>query len=187
MPAAAATPPSKHHAAYENWRPPVVGVALLVPVGTDCLAVADLQGTLMLPAGAVHTGQAPEDAAQHVLSGPACGMQFVRRVAVDWVQMRRMDVITHVLAAAPTTRDMVERLVYRDPRATIRVMPTLRLIDQTWPTIQTRILVGLQGLATGQIACIEAGTVQQQPCGSNRRGRSSGRSLHQRGMHWLQR
>ncbi|MFF7754943.1 hypothetical protein ACFZCP_38230 [Streptomyces sp. NPDC007971] len=138
----------------------MVGVALLVPVGPDCPAVADLQGTLMLPVGGVHDGQTLEEAAHRVLSGPANGLQLLRRVAVDWVQKRRRKVITHVLAAAPTTAAAVEELVYRDPRATVRVLPTLQFLDQVWPTIRTRILVGLEALAIGETACIESGTVQ---------------------------
>ncbi|MGW1157769.1 hypothetical protein ACWD48_05985 [Streptomyces sp. NPDC002519] len=53
MPAATVMPLVMRRAAYENWRTPVVGVALLVPVGPDCLAVADLLGTRMLPGDVV--------------------------------------------------------------------------------------------------------------------------------------
>jgi hypothetical protein len=140
----------------------MVGVALLVPVGPDCLAVADLQGTLMLPVGGVIDGQTLDDAAHGVLSDPAGGLQLLRRVAVDWVQTRRRKVITHIMAAAPTAPDTVEELVYRDPRATVRVLPTLQLLDQVWPPVRTRILVGLQALALGETACIEAGIVQDE-------------------------
>ncbi|MFI5474561.1 hypothetical protein ACIA6D_30525 [Streptomyces cacaoi] len=47
------------------------------------------------------------------------------------------------------TPDAVDELVYRDQRATVRVMPTLQLIDQAWPASRLRILIGLQALATG--------------------------------------
>ncbi|MEU1449205.1 hypothetical protein, partial [Streptomyces mirabilis] len=50
-------------APYENWQPPVIGVSLLVPIGADRLAVADLRGMLMLPGGGVYERQTPEDAA----------------------------------------------------------------------------------------------------------------------------
>ncbi|MEU8687676.1 hypothetical protein [Streptomyces sp. NPDC048665] len=160
MSAATAESLVRHRAVYENWRPPVVGVALLVPVGPDCLAVADLLGTLMLPAGGVYDGQTLEEAAHRVLSGPTGGLQLLRRVAVDRVQARRREIITHVLATAPTTADVVEELVYRDPRATIRVMPTPRVIDRVWPRARPRILVGLQALAIGETACIDGHGVQ---------------------------
>ncbi|MFH9734937.1 hypothetical protein [Streptomyces sp. NPDC017260] len=137
----------------------MVGVVLLVPVGADCLAVADLRGSIVLPVGAVYDGQTPERAAHEILSGPPDELRLLRRVAVDWVQMRRRKVVTHVLAAAPITREAVMDLSYRDPRATIRVMLTLQVIDQVWPPARTRILVGLQALATGEMACIEAGQV----------------------------
>ncbi|MGW0825205.1 hypothetical protein [Streptomyces sp. NPDC002845] len=160
MPATAAILTQRSRAACENWRPPVVGVALLVPVGADCLAVADLRGILMLPVGGVYGGQTLEQAAQRVLSGAPDGPPLLRRVAVDWVQMRRRKVVTHVLAAAPMTREAVAALAYRDPRATVRVMPTSQLIDRVWPKARLRILVGLQALATGETASIEAGVVR---------------------------
>ncbi|MFJ3310735.1 hypothetical protein ACIPSA_48910 [Streptomyces sp. NPDC086549] len=163
MSATTVTPPVRRRAAYENWRPPVVGVALLVPVGPDCLAVADLQGTLMLPVGGVNDGQTLQEAAHHILSGPNGGLQLLRHVAVDSIQTRRRKVITHILAATPTTPHTLEELVYRDPRATVRALPTLRLLDTVRPTARTRIVVGLQALATGQTALIKAGVVQAEP------------------------
>ncbi|MFD4258519.1 hypothetical protein ACFWR9_13015 [Streptomyces sp. NPDC058534] len=93
-------------------------------------------------------------------SGPPGELRMLRRVAVDWVQMRRRKVITHVLAAAPISCEAVMSVSYRDPRATVRVMPALQVIDQVWPPARTRILVGLQALATGETAFIEAGQVQ---------------------------
>lgn len=44
MPTGSVAIPARSAAAYESWRPPIVGVALLVPVGTHCLAVVDLHG-----------------------------------------------------------------------------------------------------------------------------------------------
>ncbi|MFD7479129.1 hypothetical protein ACFV8Z_45475 [Streptomyces sp. NPDC059837] len=141
-----------------RW-PPVIGVSLLVPVGADRLAVADLRGMLMLPGGGVYERQAPEDAAHRVLSGPPGGLRLLRRVAVDWVQARRRKVITHVLATAPMTREAVGHLIYRDPRATVRVLPTMRVIDDLPTQGRLRVLVGLQALATGETASIEGGVV----------------------------
>jgi hypothetical protein len=147
-------------AAYENWRPPVIGVSLLVPVRADCLAVADLLGALMLPVGGVYDKQTPEEAAHHVLAGPPGELRLLRRVALDWVQARRRKVITHILATAPMTRRAVEALAYRDPRATVRVMPTRQFVDQMWPPARTRVLIGLQAPATGETAFLEGGIVR---------------------------
>ncbi|MFF7452183.1 MULTISPECIES: hypothetical protein [unclassified Streptomyces] len=162
MPTARTTAPAqRRHAAYENWRPPVIGVSLLVPVGADCITVTDLRGMLMLPVGGVHDGQTPEEAGYEVLDDPSGELRILRRVAVDWVQTRRRKVITHVMAAAPMTRSAATGLTYRDPRATVRVIPTLQFLDQR-PTGRTRLLVSLQALATGDTACIEGGVVQAQ-------------------------
>lgn len=56
----------------------------------------------------------------------------------------------------------MDGLAYRDPRAAIRVMPTLQFIDQVFPKARLRILVGLQALATGETACIKDGTVSAE-------------------------
>ncbi|MCM3264761.1 hypothetical protein M3765_12115 [Streptomyces thermoviolaceus] len=162
MPTATATRlAQRRHVPYENWRPPVIGVSLLVPVGADCITVVDLRGMLMLPVGALHDGQTPEEAGYRVLTDPSGRLRLVRRVAVDSVQTRRRKVITHVMAAAPMTRGTVRSLVYRDPRAIVRVMPTLQVLDQ-WSIGRTRLLVSLQAMATGDTACIEGGVVQAQ-------------------------
>ncbi|GGR34926.1 hypothetical protein GCM10010251_58950 [Streptomyces aurantiogriseus] len=158
MPATAAIP-AQRSLTYEDWRPPIVGVALLVPVGADSLAVADLRGMLMLPVGDVRIGHPLEEAAQQVLASRE-GLPLLRRVAVDRVQTRRRKVITHVLASAPMTRAAVDGLAYRDPRADVRVMSTLQFIDEVWPKARLRILVGLQALATGETVCIENGVVR---------------------------
>ncbi|MFI9255146.1 hypothetical protein [Streptomyces sp. NPDC053069] len=103
----------------------------------------------MLPIGGVYDAQSLEEAPHRVLSGPADGIHLLRCVTVDRVQTRRRKVISHVLAAAPTTADAVEELVGRDARATVRVRPALQLLDQVRPTARTRVLVGRQALAIG--------------------------------------
>lgn len=165
--------PAQRRAAYENWRPPVVGIALLIPVGADCLVVADLCGMLMLPVGDVRVGQSPEEAAQRVLA-PRESLPLLRRVVVHRVQTRRRKVITHVLASEPMTCAAVDDMTYRDPRADVRVMPTVQFIGEVRPEAGLRILVGLQALATGTTACIEGGVVLNgSPPESNAAARSS--------------
>ncbi|MEU2585319.1 hypothetical protein ABZ612_20625 [Streptomyces avermitilis] len=144
---------------YENWRPPVIGVALLIPVGADALVVADLRGLITLPTGAVHGGQTPEQAAQDVLRSATDGLPLLRRVILASTQTRRRKVITHHLATEPMTRQMVGELIYRDPRADVRVLPTLRVLDSVTAAGQQRILVALQALATGATAYIEGNVV----------------------------
>jgi hypothetical protein len=160
VPASLVVSETRRRAVYEDWRPPVIGVALLIPVGAGCLAVADLQGLLMLPVGGVFGQQTPMEAASRVLFGPPGDLRLLRRVAVDWVQTRRRKVITHVMATAPLTPDNVERLIYRDARARVRVMATHQFVDQVWPGVRPRILVGLQALATGTTAYLAGGIVQ---------------------------
>ncbi|MGW1496851.1 hypothetical protein [Streptomyces sp. NPDC002402] len=155
--------PARTTAPYENWRPPVIGVSLLVPVGPDALVVADLLGSLMMPNGSVHDGQTPEQAARDVLRGAPDSFLLLRRVALARVQMRRRTVITHVLATAPMTREAARHLIYRDPRAEVHVLPTMRLIDDLPPRARQRVLVGLQALATGQTAYLEEGVVHASP------------------------
>ncbi|WP_163015588.1 hypothetical protein [Streptomyces sp. Tu 4128] len=147
-------------APYDNWRPPIVGVSLLVPIGADCIAVADLRGMLMLPTGGLHEGQTLHEAARRVLTDPSGELQLLRRVTVDRVQTRRRKVITHVMAAAPLTHEAVPGLVYRDPRATIRVIPTMQFLDQTCPEGKRRLLISLQALATGEAAAMDGGVVR---------------------------
>ncbi|MEU3978869.1 hypothetical protein AB0F77_01970 [Streptomyces sp. NPDC026672] len=160
MPTATATTPApRHHAPYEDWRPPVTGVSLLVPVGADHITVIDLHGMLMLPVGSMHDGQTSEEAGHRVLTDPSGRLRILRRVAIDRVQTRRRKVITHVMATTPITHGAAVGLVYRDPRATVRVIPTLQLLDR-WPTGRARLLISLQALATGETACIESGAVQ---------------------------
>lgn len=87
MPATSAIA-AQRRAAYEDWRPPVVGIALLMPVGADCLAVADLRGMLMLPVGDVRVGQSPEEAAQRVLASREGLPSFAE---LSWIGCRHAD------------------------------------------------------------------------------------------------
>ncbi|GGL85363.1 hypothetical protein GCM10010095_82630 [Streptomyces anthocyanicus] len=157
--ATAPAPVPRRHAPYESWKPPVVGVCLLLPVGTDCLAVADLQDMLTLPIGTVNDGQTVEQAAPAVLPGLPIQLLNLRHVAVHEVQARRRQVITHVLAATAITRDTVATLRYRDPRAVLKVMPTLQFLDHTSPRTRARTLFALQALATGTPAHLIEHTV----------------------------
>lgn len=159
MPAAAEIPAQRRGAAYENWRPPIIGVTILIPVGADALVVADLRGLIMLPTGAVHDGQTPEQAAQDVLRGATDGLPLLRRVVLASTQTRRRKVITHHLATEPMTRQAVGELIYRDPRVDVRVLPTLRVLDSVTAEGQQRILVALQAMATGTTAHIEGNVV----------------------------
>ncbi|MFE9679490.1 hypothetical protein ACFYO5_36200 [Streptomyces sp. NPDC006259] len=159
MPTATAPAP-RRRTPYENWRPPVIGVSLLVPVGADSITVIDLRGMLMLPVGCVHDGQTPKEAGYRTLADPGGHLRILRRVTIDCVQTRRRKVITHVFAAAPMTREAVTGLVYRDPRATVRVMPTLQFLDRAWPSGRGRLVVSLQALATGETARIDDGIVR---------------------------
>ncbi|MFE7543830.1 hypothetical protein [Streptomyces platensis] len=84
---------------------------------------------------------------------------ILRRVALAWQQTRRRKVITHVLATAPLTRAAVGYLAYRDPRANVRVLPTMRVLKDLNEVGRLRALVALQALATGETAYIEGGVV----------------------------
>ncbi|OSC69944.1 hypothetical protein B5181_11295 [Streptomyces sp. 4F] len=142
----------------------MVGVCLLLPVGADCLAIADLQGMLTLPVGTVDSGQTPEQAAHAVLHGSPTHLPNLRHVAVHEVQARRRRVITHILAAATAmTHDTVTALRYRDPRAVLRAIPTLQFLDQVPLSTRARTLAALQALATGTTAHLRTGFVGAQP------------------------
>ncbi len=77
IPALRSADPEQRTAPYENWRPPVIGVSLLVPVGPDSLVVADLNDLIVMPTGSVYDGQKSREAAHYVLHGPeglpSCG------------------------------------------------------------------------------------------------------------------
>lgn len=139
------------HTPYENWKPPMVGVSLLLPVGADCLAIADLHGMLTLPIGTVNDGQTVEQAAHAVLPGLPIQLLNLRHVAVHEVQARRRKVITHVLAATAIPHGTVTS-PRCDPRAVLKVMPTLQFLDHTSPRTRARTLTALQALATGTTA-----------------------------------
>lgn len=115
----------------------------------------------MLPVGGVLDGQTPQDAAHRVLSGPE--LWSLRRVVVDAVQTRRRKIITHVLAAPSMTGEVVTTLVYRDPRATIRIVHTSQFLNEAWPMTRLRVLAGLQALATGVAVQIEDGRARGVP------------------------
>ncbi len=167
MPTATAPAPApRRHAPYENWKPPVVGICLLLPVGTDCLAVANLQGILTLPVGTVNKGQTLEQASHAVMPGLQSHRLNLRHAAVHEVQARRRKVVTHVLAATAITHDTVTTLRYRDPRAVLKVMPTLQFLDHTSPRTRARTLSALQALATGTTADLieHTATTPRPPC-----------------------
>ncbi|MEU3901794.1 hypothetical protein [Streptomyces sp. NPDC045251] len=165
MPTATGTAPTPlRRTLYENWKPPVIGVCLLLPVGADCLAIADLHGMLTLPVGTVDNGQTPEQAAHAVLPGSPTQLPNLRHVAVHEVQARRRQVITHILAAATAmTHDTVTTLRYRDPRAVLRAIPTLHFLDQAPPPTRARTLAALQAQATGTTAHLRTGCARSQP------------------------
>ncbi|MGX1915365.1 hypothetical protein ACWIID_42115 [Streptomyces phaeochromogenes] len=123
--------------------------------------VADLFGTIIVPTGSVHDGQKPAEAAQDVLRGAPDGLPLLRRVALSCVQMRRRKIITHVLATEPMTREDAGRLSYRDPRADVRVLPTMHVVDSLTAGGRQRVLAALQALATGETAYIEGGVVRR--------------------------
>ncbi|MFI7364052.1 hypothetical protein ACIBO4_18140 [Streptomyces sp. NPDC050149] len=151
----------RFHAPYENWRPPVVGVSLLVPVGMNELLLADTtgHGDLMLPTGSMEAGETPEQAAQRVLVGAPTGFTILRRVAVDQVQTRRRRVITHIVATLPLANDDAASLSYRDPRALLLSVPRARAVSKLPEQAGHRALIGLGCLSTGLVAHLEAGAI----------------------------
>jgi hypothetical protein len=149
-------------APYENWRPPVIGVSVLVPVGADELALACLLGSiLVLPTGTVEHDQSPEEAAQAVLTGLPYGLPLQRRVAVYQAQMRRRKVITHLVVTDPLTRGMAETLTHHDPRAKVRILPTVQAVAALPPHGRSRALLGLQALAIGAMVYVRDGEIQR--------------------------
>ncbi|MFF1917033.1 hypothetical protein ACFVYE_36890 [Streptomyces sp. NPDC058239] len=132
----------------------------------------------MLPVGPVGDGETPEQAAQHVLAGVPSGLPILRRVVVDEVQMRRRKIITHILVTGPITCEDTAFLSYRDPRAVLRALPTVRAIAELPEDARARALIGLQALAIGAVAHLEAGTVQRlEPVASSGRGGAGPESL----------
>lgn len=148
-------------APYENWRPPLVGVSVLVPLGTTCLLVAELRGDLLVPCGPVHDGQTPEEAVQNVLLGAPSGIPVLRRVAVDWAQMRRRQISTYVVATKPLVHADAARLAYRDGRADLQMLPIAQATSALPSLAQARVLAGVKALADGEMAYLEAGILSR--------------------------
>ncbi|MEU3008025.1 hypothetical protein [Streptomyces sp. NPDC006863] len=162
--AALPAPGARRGAPYENWRPPIVGVTVLAIVRNGRLLLLQLHdGSYVLPTSGVEDEQSPEEAAQGALTGLPSGLPVQRRVVVDWVQMRRRQVFTHVVVTEPLTGTEVRALTYRDPRADVQVLPTRRALAVLPPRAQLRAALGLQAatidatfhLADGRIARVE--------------------------------
>ncbi|MEV6132107.1 hypothetical protein AB0M05_35870 [Streptomyces violaceusniger] len=132
-----------------------------MPIGTTHILVAELRSDLLVPSGPVHNGQAPEQAAQNVLLGAPSGIPVHRRVAVDWVQMRRRQVFTYVVAANPLTHADAACLTYRDGRADLMVLPTAQATAALPALARARVLAGLKALADQEMAYLEAGIVSR--------------------------
>ncbi|WUD70234.1 hypothetical protein OG937_46200 [Streptomyces sp. NBC_00510] len=153
-----APPPARPR--YENWRPPIVGVSLLAPVGANGLVLADVtgHGYYVLPHGTVDDGQTPEDAARAVLAGQAT---IRRQVAVINTQGRRRRITTHLVVTDPLNPHDIARLDYQDPRAVLRVLPTPQAIAALPPRASEWALLGLQALAIGVLPHLENGAVKR--------------------------
>ncbi|MFC9624434.1 hypothetical protein ACFTXM_32145 [Streptomyces sp. NPDC056930] len=97
---------------------------------------------------------------------------------MDEVQMRRRKIITHILVTGPITREDTARLTYRDPRAVLRALPTVRAIADLPEDARARALIGFQALTIGAVAHLEAGTVQRlEPVASAARSSAGPESL----------
>ncbi|WP_406360621.1 hypothetical protein OH782_42215 (plasmid) [Streptomyces sp. NBC_01544] len=140
----------------------MVGVSLLVPVGADGLLVADVtgRGDLLLPIGSVEDGHTPEQAAEHVLLGAPGGLSIFRQVAVDRVQTRRRQVITHIVATRCLTHEEAECLTYRDVRTTLCALPITQVIAELPERSRVRTLLGLRALAADETIYLEAGVAR---------------------------
>ncbi|MFF4456792.1 hypothetical protein [Streptomyces goshikiensis] len=134
---------------YQDWRSPLVGWALLVPVvGGGCgdILVADVSGQsdLVLPVGSVDDNQPAPDIAS-ILTG----VRVYTLLVEDTTQMRRRKVTTRVLATLPVQRDEVPALTYRDPRAVLRILPADEVLARMPELARPRLALALQSLATG--------------------------------------
>ncbi|WP_371551566.1 hypothetical protein [Streptomyces sp. NBC_00554] len=130
-------------------------------MGTDQLLVIEHAG-LLLPVGAVHDGQMPEEAAKAVLRLEPDGIHVLRRVAVDQRQpTRRRKVITHIVATKPLAPDDIVRLTYRDPRAAIRVIPLGQVTAHLPPCAHRRTLAALNALEQDKTAYLDSGTIRR--------------------------
>ncbi|MFD4133578.1 hypothetical protein [Streptomyces goshikiensis] len=133
---------------YQDWRSPLVGWALLVPVVGGCgdILVADVsgQGVLVLPVGSVDDNQPAPD-----IAGILTGVRVYTLLVEDTTQMRRRKVTTRVLATLPVQRDEVPALTYRDPRAVLRILPADEVLARMPELARPRLALALQSLATG--------------------------------------
>lgn len=160
--AAPPRPKPQTRAPYENWRPPIIGVCVLAPVGATSLVLPSMPGeTLLLPTGTVEDGRSPEEAAQAVLTGLPNGLPIRGRVAVSQVQMRRRKVITHLVVTAPLTVQEATCLAYRDVRAEVRVLPTVQAVAALPEKARARVLLGLHALAIGATVYVRDGEIQR--------------------------
>ncbi|GHG05575.1 hypothetical protein ACFFSH_39540 [Streptomyces filamentosus] len=155
--------PVRQRVPYENWRPPVVGVGVLVPVGADRLVLVRTCGLLSIPTGAVEDAQDVEDAARAVLTGLPSGLPIQRQAAVQYVQTRRRQVITHTVVTRPLLAEEAARLVYRDRRAEVCVLPTTAAAAALTERGRARVLLSLQALAIGATAFVHDNQVRLTP------------------------
>lgn len=155
--AAATATSARPRAPYENWRPPLLGVCLVVPVEGGGLLMAELHGALMLPVGPMTEEQTPEQVANVVLQGTAHGLPGLRCVVVDEAQMRRRKVTVCVLITDPLTRAEARHLTYRDPRAYLRIIPTEEAIAALPEQGRPRAELALQAPAVGPVARLVRG------------------------------
>ncbi|GAA1669020.1 hypothetical protein GCM10009680_05800 [Streptomyces yatensis] len=132
-----------------------------MPIGTTHLLVAELRGDLLVPSGPVHNGQAPEQAAQNVFQGAPNGIPVLRRIAADWVQMRRRQVFSYVVATNPLTRADAACLTYLDGRADLLVLPTAQAAAALPTLARARVLAALKALADQEMAYLEAGVLSR--------------------------
>ncbi|MEU4896234.1 hypothetical protein AB0B12_26360 [Streptomyces sp. NPDC044780] len=132
-----------------------------MPVETSHLLVAELRGDLLVPCGPAHNGQAPEQAALNVLLGAPSGITVLRRLAVDWVQMRRRRIFTYVVAAHPLTHTDAACLTYHDGRADLLVLPTMQATSALPALARARVLAALKALADEEMAYLEAGILSR--------------------------
>ncbi|MFI0772582.1 hypothetical protein ACH4TQ_48160 [Streptomyces sp. NPDC021218] len=132
-----------------------------MPVETSHLLLAEICGDLLVPCGPAHNGNAPEQAAQNILLGAPNGIPVLRRVAVDWVQMRRRQIFTYVVATKPLTYADAACLTYRDGRADLLVLPTVQATSSLPALARARVRAGLKALADEEMAYLETGVVSR--------------------------
>ncbi|MEU7228911.1 hypothetical protein [Streptomyces chrestomyceticus] len=160
--AAAPDPAPRRRPPYKNWRPPIISVHVLVPVGATGLALPGFpDDAVVLPTGPVEGGQTPEEAAQAVFAGLPDGLPIGRRVAVDQVQMTRRKIISHIVVTAPLTMQEAGALTYRDPRTDVQVLPTGQAMAALPERARTRALLGFQAIAIGSIVYVQDGRTQR--------------------------